>query len=431
MLCPGRQCVHAACTYDAEADRIWVENYTEAFPCTPGILLFADRMNDWGKVNYDRATDTYAVGADLYIGRNDGTDTYFQIGSNAHPRETLVLRGNLVVYPFYITGENREKNASLAKRGVNRITLGSPDDGSIKATLKIHSDSGAKHSMYFGRIPVSGDIPRWGCYGGQLCVHNSTITAAVQDRAHAIGEARTKQVYLYGNRVVLENATLSWFAGVITFGMRARSSTIEGCVFEYSGYGIINPKQVIHGCTFRDLHVAVKDWGGVIDAQLIDCTFEDNDANWWLSRGRIICIDCTFGEPRKGNRLWRNERLKLGKDENPTFTSRRHIIVEVVDAEAKPVPGVHVQVRSEHGQPETVYNGRAVTDESGRTPGRGGDGAILLTERVMTATEAPDEPEVADYAYEVRVTASGDRTASVSDVRPHASWKVFRVVLKE
>ena len=353
-LHPGRQCVRAACTYDAQTNRVWVENYTEAFPCTPRILLLADRMNGWGKIDYSSATDTYTVAADLYIGRNDGTDTYFQIGSNAHPRETLVLKGNLVVYPFYITGENEEKNASLAERGVNRITLGSPDDESIKATLKIHSDSGAEHSMYFGRIPVSGDIPRWGCYGGQLCVHNSTITAAIQDRAHAIGEAQTKQVYLYGNKVVLENATLSWFAGVITFGMRARSSTIDGCVFEHSGYGIINPKQVIRGCTFRNLHVAVKDWGGAIDAQLIDCIFEDNDANWWLSRGRIICIDCTFGTPKKGNRLWRNERLKSGKDENPTFSSRRHIVVAVVEAEGKPVPGAQVLVLSEKGQGVTV-----------------------------------------------------------------------------
>lgn len=422
---------HSACTYDRENGRIWVENYTDAFPCTPAVLLRADRMNDWGRVTHDRLTDTTTVDADLYLGRNDGTDTYFQLGNAEHPRETLVLNGNLVVYPYYIKGENAEPNASLAARGVNRITLGVEGEGSIQATLKIVSGKGSEHSLYFGRIPVPGAEPRWDGRGGQLCVYNSTITAAVPDRAHALGEARTKQVYLYGDRVVLKNAVLSWFAGVITFGLRASTSVVEDCVFEHSGYGLINAEQLVRRCIFRHLSVAVKDWGGPIDAKLIECTFENNSANWCLSRGRITCIDCVFGPPLKGNRVWKSEFARTPNPAPPVFTSRRHLIVEVADAKGRPIRGATVAVLSEQGRSSNVYGGAAVTDEQGRTPGQGSGHAILLEERTVTATDDPDKPETMDFSYGFRIAAAGYADAMVSGLKPSTSWQVVRVTMRE
>ena len=111
---------HAAAYYDETARCIRVADFPKYAPCTPATLLRMDRLYGWGKVRYDAATDTYTIAADLFIGSDDGSETYFQLGSAAHPRETLVMRGELVVCPYWIEGRSAYAAHWRAPRRANR-----------------------------------------------------------------------------------------------------------------------------------------------------------------------------------------------------------------------------------------------------------------------------------------------------------------------
>lgn len=414
----------ALCLYEPAAGAIWVSDYPRSVPCTPRQLLAADHMFEWGLVTYDPTNDAYTVAAHLWIGRHDGSDTFFQIGSREHPRETLILKGNLVLYPEVVKGQNREEES-----GVNRLTIGQADNPAVRASLKIHNEPGQGHTVLSGMQYQGDDRPSpVSVYGGELHVYNGTLTAAIQDKPHAIGAGGGRHLFLpgYGGRVVLRHATLSWVAGVIAFGMNAHCSEVVDSVFENSGGALINPEQAATNCVFRNLGTAIQDWGGPLDALLTDCTFENNDANWSLSRGRLRCVDCVFGLPRQGNRYksWPSQRE--GKAPYACFRSSRHVIVEVKDMTGKPVKGARVEMTTPQ---DTLARQCAATDELGRTPGRRLDTALLLTEREETATDVPDQPRVTEYEYTLSVTAPSHDPVTVRGMRPRESWQIIPIVL--
>ena len=406
--------------YDEEKNVIRVIDYPEELPCTMKKLFLMDRMNGWGKVIYDKKTDTYTINCSLWIGANDTTATYFRIGSKEHPKETIVLNGDLVVYPWYIKGQTTK-----VKRRVNRLTLGSPDDKTISVTLKIDSKPGNEHNIYIGAIPAKKVIRG---SGGQLHVYNSTITAAVQDKEHSIGTAGLSS-YLTGDSIIFKNAVYSWVKGIAGYGMGAANSTIEDCTFEHCGSVIIDGKQVIKGCTFRNVNVAVLDWGS-LDAVLTDCVFENNNHNWdlrYTAKG-VVFIDCKMGTPKKGNICFGDTRYASTKGHYPSSTLRRHIIVEVVDLTGKPIKGVSVEVVCEQGVFDTVDNGKLMTDETGKTPGKGEAKVILLTEVIEKATDIRNKPEVTEYSYQIKVSKN-DKSTSIKDFKPTENWKIVRIVI--
>lgn len=65
-------------------------------------LAAADRAFGWNRVHYDGISNVCAVAGDLIIGANDGTETVLQVGSAECPDETLIMRGNLNIYPCFI-----------------------------------------------------------------------------------------------------------------------------------------------------------------------------------------------------------------------------------------------------------------------------------------------------------------------------------------
>lgn len=419
----GQRPAAALCLYQPEAKAIWVYDYPRSMPCTLKQLLAADKMFEWGLVTYDLTNDTYTVAANLKIGSNDGSDTFFQIGSREHPRETLIMKGNLVLFPGTITGRTRE-----SQLGVNRLTIGLADDDAVRASLKIYNEPGQFHTILAGSYYQGSDHPSpIAVYGGQLCVYNGTITAAIQDKQHAIGAAGGRHMYLPG-RVVLRNATISWVAGVIAFGMNAAYSEVVNSVFENSGYALINQEQAATNCVFRNLGIAVRDWGGPLDALLTDCTFENNDANWSLSRGRLRCVDCVFGPPRKGNSYKSGPQQKEGKAPYAYFRSSRHVIVEVKDAAGKPIKGARVEITTPQ---DALFRHIASTGTNGRSAGRGSGNALLLTEREETATAIPDQPRVTEYRYALSISASNYAPATIAALKPQESWKIIPVVLEK
>lgn len=419
--------LHAAVTYDREREALHVTDCLRSVPCTLRALWQADRMNGWGKVAYDAAHDTYTISADLWIGSHDGTETFFQIGSAQHPRETAVVRGHVVVSPFYVPDAGPRRDWRSGKGPICRLTIGVEGNPAITPALKIHSEPGNEHTLYVGKTPASvTGFER----GGELHVYHGTITAAVPDKDHMIGApGPTRLVYLSG-RIVLKHATLSWMAGNMSYGLR--NAVIEDTTFEHGGAAILGRKHSPKRCTFRHLQTAILDYGD-LDITLTDCVFTKNLRNWsvrFTGRG-LTCIDCTYDAPKRPNEYRSYQHPKTKRTRYPWFASRRHIVVQVVDAEGKPIQGAQVRVGCEQGLPEAVTNGDQRTDQAGKTPGRGDDGAILLTEVIKRATDTPYKPVVTICSYEIRVIAPGFAETVLTNVRPTRSWQVLLVVMRQ
>lgn len=417
--------------YDEGARCIRVVDFPKEAPCTLARLLSMDALFKWGKVAYDRQTDTYTIAGDLWIGTNDGSDTYFQVGSEAQPRETLVMKGNLVVCPNWIEKENPDKPGYQPEKSVNRLTLGVPAAKSVTAALKFEGGGETRHSLFIGGIPTGPKDALRG-RGGQLHVHSSIITSLVQKPGFEFGApSRNRGMMLTGERVVLDHATLSWIAGFMTYGM-SDIGRVAHTVFERGGAAIINGRHDLIGCVFRNCGTAILDYGS-LDAVLTDCAFEGNEHNWALtfSDKGLVCVDCTWDAPSKGNlyRSWENRQTK--KKQYPSFVSKRHVVVEVVDEQGQPVPGAQVAVKCEQGALEAVENGKQTTNKLGRTAVKGAGTPILLTEVIEKATDVENQPQVTPYTYVIEASAGDFAPVSRAGFRPLRSWEVVRLVLKK
>jgi len=416
--------------YDDGAQCIRVIDFPKNTPCTLQRLLYMDSLYGWNKMTYDEATDTYTLTADLWIGLNDGSDTYFEIGSEQHPRETLIMRGNLVVYPYWIEAENREQRYWTAPQAVNRLTIGMPGDESVTAALKFEEQGQAGQTLFLGRFTTPDGKLRQG-HGGQLHVHHGTITSATPEPGREFGgKSAVGGMILCGDSVVLDHATLSRISGAATYGM-GHNGKVAHTLFDRVGTAIINGEHDLVGCTFRNCRVAIRDYGS-LDAVLTDCVFQNNEHNWTLtfSNKGLVCIDCTYDRPRKGDvyRCWKNART--GQMQYPIFTSKRHVIVEVVDQTGKPLQTATVEVRCEQQTPEVSLNTTQETDENGRTPGKGDDRAILLVETVKQATDVPNQPKVTEFTYSIEAQAKGFAPGKLQNFRPNESWQIVRILLK-
>jgi len=422
---------HASVFRDDEAHCIRVVDFPKDTPCTLQRLLQMDRLCAWGKVVHDPEQDTYTITGDLCIGLNDGTETYFQIGSREHPHETLIMQGSLVVHPYWIEGQNREEVYWKVPEAVNRLTIGVPGDDSVRAALKFDDKAGAGYTLSLGAYRATDGTLKRG-HGGQLHVHYGIITSVTQEPGCEFGpQSGVGGMHLGGDSVVLDHATLSWIAGAATYGM-GHNAMVHDSLFDHVGTAIINGKHDLVGCTFSNCEVAIKDYGS-LDAVLTDCVFQSNDHNWTLtySDKGLVCIDCTYDQPPKGNvyQCWKSKRT--GQMQYPSFISKRHIVVEVVDEAGKPVPEALVKVRCEQESAEIAENATQETSKLGRTPAKGEDGAILLVEVVKQATDVPNEPKVTEFTYSIEASAEGFAPAKLQDFRPTQSWQVFRIVLRK
>ena len=415
----------AGITLEREQNVLWVTDCLECAPCTPSALRRVDRMNGWGKVTYDASSDTTTVDANLWVGANDGTETFVQIGSEAHPRESLVVRGDVIVFPFYIPGENPKRDWRSAPGPVNRLTIGVDSRPDITPALRIFSEPGNERTLYVGCTPAAlSGLER----GGELRVFHGALTAAVQDKEHAIGTRPPHRMLYLGGRVVLKGATLSWMADKMAY--RLRNAVLEDTVFEHSGTAILGRAHTLKGCTFRNLGTALLDYGN-LDITCTDCVFENNLRHWVLrfTGQGLTCIDCKWDQPKLANEYISYVYPRTGEIRYPWFRSQRHLVVEVVDAAGNPVEAAEVSATSESGDGEAAVHGTARTDEKGRTPGKGAQGAMLLTEIVERATDTRNKPTVTKHSYEIRAVAPDGRTAVMRSICPTRSWQVVRLVV--
>lgn len=429
--------LRAGVTYDDATDTLIVDNYPEQVPCTPHTLSRIDTFNGWGKVSADGASQTVAVHCNLQIGLNTGTDTHFQIGDPTRPRETLVVHGNVVIHPFHVHGLNQWSGP----RRVIRLTLGERQNPQVTPVLKIASEAASPRGLYINRVPLpDGTLrfaDRW-TTGGQLHVYHGTITAAVQDRQHAFGGETSAgpHVLMYGDSVVLQDATVSWFKGVATFGLNSSTATVENTVFEHGATAMINKGWLARGCTFRKLGTAIQDWGGALDARLVDCRFEGNVRNLRMRfRGsRVIAVDCIFGVPDQPDCFASVYERKGEGPTPPMLVSERHLLVRVLDEQRQPVPGAKVGITCENvaaGDVLCITSWSGATGPAGITPGRGDDGAALLTESRTSVGATPTEPDVLTFSYRVRAQTPTGAVAVLDGLQLRESWETVDLLLPD
>ncbi len=421
--------VVADIVYDPMAKAVHVRLFPESWPCTPARLLAMDRAGGWGIMKYDKAADTYRLAADLVVGANDGSDTFFQLGSREHPRETLVVDGNVRVHAYFVQGEN-PGSWWTAQRAVNRLTIGVAGDPGVRAALKIVSEPDNTRVLTIGA----------GGFGGQLCVYNSLITSAIQDVDHQIASADGKQrIVMNGDRIVLRHATMSWIAGMMTYAAATQGDgkifVCEDTRFEHGGTALIDAgaNATIRRCVFSNLQTAVQDWGS-LDMVLVDCVFENNRRNWALiyTDHGLTCIDCQFGDPLKCGLYRSRTDSKTGEIRRPKFKSRRHVVVEVVDATGRIVTNAVVEATCNQLDRDAVDYGRQTVNAEGRTPGRGESNAMLLTDILIQGTDDIRVPDVREYFYTISAAASGGGIVGhVAMFRPTNSWEVIRIKVDE
>lgn len=418
--------VFAVCVYNPAANAIWIYDYAADLPAGPRQLLFADQVNEWGLVTYDSSNDTYTVNANCWIGRDNHSDTFFQLGAPGRPHEKLVLNGNLVIYP------------SSARR-VNRLTIGCPDDPDIRAQLLFQNAPGKTHTLHTGAYYQGNAMTPGVLTSGELHVYNGLISAT--DTKYPIG----RKLYLYLDMVVLKNATIARVAGTIGYGVNARNSVIENTVFEDSGNAFAWGAQAMRGVTFRRLGTAFNDSRRYpLAATLTECRFEDNDINWSLSAGNIYLVDCKIDPPHKSNRYVARTNAVFSVHYPKTGTARtavsgvdmpesirvvssRHVIFKVVDSKGRPAKNAHVAA---HCEQDDRMQRVAVTDADGLTPGHGEEGALLLDAWEESAGNVANEPVRREFSHAIEITRPKEDAVQVlTGLRPVQSWQVVEVML--
>lgn len=398
-------------SYDEAQRTIHVTGFSQETMGTLQDVLDADREGGWGVVSFDEGTSTFTLNAHLSIGADDGSSTWFRIGTTDRPHETLVIEGDLrVPHPKPLGHRQYE--------GRNMLLIGDSANPDITPTVRFVCEQNEEHGLMVD--------------DGSFAVSHATVTAAAQDRQHMA------KCEILSRDAIITHSTLSWIAGEMTYHFASMSSPFQHVVFEHGGIAICNGQHIAEDCVFRDLQTAVFD-GGSLDATLVRCRFEGNNRNWLLqsSQQGIIAIDCEFGEEKDPGPHLRRGRIRDGPWQYPSFVAMRHVVVRVLDKDGQAVEGALVELVESLGELWAVHHGMAKTDAEGRTPAPDQRGALLVTDYVHKATDDVPEPESRecrieeyDYRYDIRVTAEGYQTRIVQDIDPDQSWVERTVVLK-
>ncbi len=421
----------AGIVLDEARDAIRITDYPPECPCTLARLAAVDRAFGWNRVSHDAAQDAYTVRGTLIVGANDewnaaaphGTETVLRIGSADHPRETLIMRGDLFVAPYWIAGENPAEYWSAARKRT-LLRIGDPHDPGTRASLKFACGAGACYTLYCGRLPWN-PAPQ---FGGGVEVYHGEISALDPD-AGLIGDAARGDLHLYGS-VVLDHARLADVKGRLAglSGGGSKEYRLNHTRFERIGAALVNGIQKASGCTFAHCGTAVLDQGG-LRAELSGCLFQSNACNWSLRyTGKLSLVDCAWEPPSRHDeyRVWTNRQ---GQVTVPALTVSRHIVAEVTDAAGRPVPGAAMTWRAEQDAEADRQARPIVTGADGLTPGPDhAEQALLLKASLTRATDIPNQPDTISYSYTLTAEKDGARS-TLTGVTPDVSWMRVRLIL--
>lgn len=413
--------------FDSGLNCIAVAGFPEEDPATLDDVLAADRTGGWGRVAYAADADVYTVKASLRIGANTDFGTFFQVGRTNHPRETLILHGDLTVAPPRNMGRRVEHYSDYAGerrdgrlRVSNRLALGVEGNPAICPAVKIACARKNEFAVRLLADPLPPDPKaRWYAPLGELFMFNATLTAADTNHPYAAAIVLSHA----GLNFKLRNSTIACWSGnlfgtsfVATRGLTETDKTMRGMIFENGG-SAAGPYQA-EGCIFRRLEVALQNQGAT------RCVFENNRVNFQMlpSQAGIILTDCVIGPPAQPLRLPRSTRdenwlrhYSVYKDssdlelvKNPGIIERISLPVQVCDGRGRPVVGAAVQVNCQ-GDVDDLFVPRAlaVTGPDGLTPDDPLGRAILITRRELRPADDPFKPEMITHVYNLTVMAPG------------------------
>jgi hypothetical protein len=404
-------------TYDAARRTITVTGFSQGSPGTLQDVLRKSDEQNWGVVAYDEATQTFTLNTSLVIGSDDGTSTWFRIGTPEHPREALVLQGDLKV------AEPKKGAGYRQYTAHNVLWIGDEANEQIAPTVRFNCQKDGQYGFF---------VPD----GNVLRISHATLGGASQDRQR-LARCDVKCADAHTT-----DSTIEWVGG---WGMLHSFNSLEWfgpglkrVTFQHGGIAIANGTHWLEDCVFRDCDVGIYDWG-CIDATLVRCRFEGNKRNWDLypTPYGIVAIDCTVGPEREPGPHLRRRQYAAGRWNHPWFIAKRHIVVKVTDEAGKPVPGALVTLTESNGKVEGIEHGVAKTDANGKTPAPFEYGALLVLDYGYRATDdaaSTDSPDCRiasyDYRYTLTIAADGYREAVVKEVDPDQSWVEKTVVLK-
>jgi len=416
--------------YDAGQNRITVSGFPEEAPVTLMDVFDADQEKGWSRMRFEAGSQTFSLDASLWIGSREDYGTFFQIGVPERPNETLVLSGDLVVTPPRPTGARVEHWSDYAGerydgayRVSNRLTVGDPNDPSIRASIRIASSRKDEFSVMVQSDPPPEDpAERWYFPMGEIHLHNAILTSDTPHRNHTY----TAEIHLahLGGNYHLENSEISWWSGDLfrTVIVRMREQgpearTARNMVFRNGG-NASGPFAAVD-CEFRHLETARTNRGAVRGM------FSNNRNNIMLTPAHtgITLLDCELGEsanpllvPKSGrDEAWlRNYSVHKNSSYselvlNPGVVEQKSVVVKVIDPDEQPVFGVAVIISN----PDDLENlgvevPLAVTGEDGLTPAGGsGDAALIVTTRELRPTDDPAAPREVTFVYRLRAEASG------------------------
>ena len=406
-LCCAQPSRAGEIAYDAQDNCITVTGFPEDAPATLSDLLDADRRQEWAKVAHDRQTDTFTVSASLWVGDSDPSGAFMQIGTPAHPRATLAMRGTIWVRPPFIGVARSDGSPSI----VNRVRIGDPEAPDIGVTVRFDCDQPGEFGLRVGLR-----TPEYSAYQGALHVYNSTVTAAA-DRPWGSSQFEA----MYGSDVRLLNSTFSHFRGRAFYGAPTgtwdwrvldvvpnRRCRIEGCTFEHGDVGA-RGMVFLKNCVFR--HMATALGGSSLGGTALNCSFRDNAENWAFngySGKRLLLIDCSIGPQSKPLTIRKNVKPSRTSPEYPCCRVMRSLVIRVADRAGEPVQ--FAAVRVSHREDQTlVHRGQTLTGPAGTTGADPERDAILVTTTEYVATDVADKPLVRRHGYDVNVIAAGHR----------------------
>ncbi len=418
--------------YDKNENAVMVAGFEESKPANMAAVLSADKENKWNITKYDEKSDTYRLNASLYIGDDKESGTYFQVGDKEHPKETVIVKGDVWIKPSKKSLKRNDGTYAIA----NRLTLGVENNPEVTAALKIDCSKKSEYGIFIGRRKYGTPT----VVGGELYVFNSTITALTQDRNHMLrGAKKHKGMHTgwYANYIKLINAKISWIDGSVMYGIQAHNSTITGTTFENCGRVLQNGKQYAKDCTFKSCYIPVSE-GGSLDAELINCSFEDNAYNFSLGGTmgiKILMINCDVKAQKKPMLIKKNslapaELLKRKVSVYPEYTELISLPVKVLNKEGQAIPKAVVAISCKEN-PKAVRNGLAITNENGLTLADPGKKAILIIKRKLKATDTAGQPEDLSYNYTMRVNAKGYKNKTVNLSNKDTISKPFVVTLEK
>ena len=421
-------CSLCGVVYQEKDNALWITDYPESDPCTPMKLYELDQKNGWKKVEYDKATDTFKIDASLWIGNNQNTNTYFQVGDDQHPEIALIVKGNVFVKPYWERGKNPGKNwwSRKGKRYINRLTLGNQSNDKIKPVLKIDNSVRKGYSLIIGGGKINN------IHGGQLHAYNATITAASMDKKSAIGVIAGKsagRIFLGGYQGnILQNVVLSHAAGMMSYAIYNRfKDSMNNVTFSDGGIALSSSMTSISDCVIKNCRVGIYDMGN-LNLTMRNCKLENNQTNWDLRNGGkgITFIDCEIGEPKNRNVLLK--RQKAGRTIYPQVILKRHIIIKVTDKDGKPVPKAQIKITpdiTDSDLEELIFT----TDKQGMTSGKGSSNAIMLVEEKLQASETLT-PVNRKFSYTITAEVPWLSPSQIKNFKPTKSWETITISLK-